>query len=330
MSYTQLKESERVVIEILLEEGKSIRSISKRLGRNVGAISREIKRNKNQNSGGYIALKANKKAIKRSRDQRYKAPLKNPKVFLYVRQKLREYWTPEEISGRLSIDHPEESIHHETIYRYIYNTKKTRGMRLWKYLKNHRKKRMKKHGRKVQRSKITDVVRIDERDKSILLRTEVGHWETDNMGGKVKDISTFTGTVERKTRLVLLDVLKNRKAATKTESLTTDLEVFPPEFVETITTDNGSENSDHKEWSNQIHGTKVYFCNPYHSWEKGSVENMFTRVRRYIPKGTSIDKISKQQAKLIQNKLNNTPRKCLNYLTPNEAMMLELQKFNKP
>ena len=89
---------------------------------------------------------------------------------MYVRKKLRELWTPEEIAGRLSIDNPEESIHHETIYRYIYNSKKTRGMKLWKYLKNHRKKRMKKHGRKVQRSKIKDVIRIDEGDKSILLQ----------------------------------------------------------------------------------------------------------------------------------------------------------------
>lgn len=330
MSYKQLKEPERVVIEILLEEGKSIRDISKRLGRNVGTISREIKRNKNQNNGQYLASKANKKAIKRLQNQRYKAPLKNPKVFLYVREKLRELLTPEEIAGRISIDHPNESIHHETIYRYIYNSKKTRNMNLWQYLKNHRKKRMKKNGRKVQKSKIKDVIRIDERDKSILLRTEVGHWETDNMGGKVRDISAFTGTVERKTRYTLLDVLDNRKAVTKTESLTEDLGVFPPEFVETITTDNGSENSDHKQWSIKIHDTKVYFCNPYHSWEKGSVENIFTRVRRYIPKGTSIDLISKVDAKTIQNKLNNTPRKCLNYLTPNEVMMLELQKLNKP
>lgn len=328
MKYTQLKESERVVIEILLEEGKSIRSIAKRLERDVGTISREIVRNKNQNSGQYVAIKAHAKAIKRLKDQRYKAPLKNPKVFLYVREKLRELWTPEEISGRLRIDHPEESIHHETIYRYIYNSKKTRGMKLWRYLKYHRKKRMRKFGRKVQKTKIADAIRIDNREKSILLRTKVGHWETDNMGGKTKDISAFSGTVERKTRYTILDALENRQSVTKTESLVTDLSQFPPEIVQTITTDNGSENSDHKQWSEKMRA-KVYFCNPYHSWEKGSIENVFTRVRRFIPKGTSIDTISKQQAKQIQHRLNNTPRKCLNYQTPNEAMMLELQQFNK-
>lgn len=328
MKYTQLKESERVVIEILLEEGKSMRTIAKKLGRNVGTVSREISRNKNQNSGQYVAVKAHIKAIKKLKYQRYKAPLKNPEVFLYVREKLRELWTPEEIAGRLPVDHPEHSIHHETIYRYIYNSKKTRGMHLWQYLKYHRKKRMTKQGRKVQSSKITDVIRIDERDKSILLRTEVGHWETDNMGGKTRDISAFSGTVERKTRYTILDVLETRKSVTKTESLVTDLSEFPKEFVQTITTDNGSENSDHKNWSSRM-DTKVYFCNPYHSWEKGSIENVFTRVRRFIPKGTSIDKVTKQQAKAIQERLNNTPRKCLNYLTPNEAMMLELQQLGK-
>ncbi|MCA9370303.1 IS30 family transposase [Candidatus Woesebacteria bacterium] len=219
MKYTQLKESERVVIEVLLEEGKSMRAISKRLGRNVGTVSREIQRNRNQNSGQYVAIKAHTKAVKRLKYQRYKAPLKNPKVFLYVREKLRELWTPEEIAGRLRIDHPKESIHHETIYRYIYNTKKTRGMKLWRYLKYHRKKRMRKYGRKVQSTKIKDIKRIDNRDKSILLRTNIGHWETDNMGGKTQDNSAFCGTVERKTRFVLLDVLENRKATTKTKSL---------------------------------------------------------------------------------------------------------------
>ena len=328
MKYTQLKESERVVIEILLEEGKSMRTIAKRLDRNVGTISREISRNRNQNSGQYVAVKAHIKAVRKLKYQRYKAPLKNPEVFLYVREKLREIWTPEEIAGRLKRDHPEHSIHHETIYRYIYNSKKTRGMYLWQYLKNHRKKRMVKNGRKIQSSKIADAIRIDERDKSILFRTTVGHWETDNMGGKTKDISAFCGTVERKTRYTILDVLENRKATTKTESLATDFSEFPEKFVQTITTDNGSENSDHKEWTRKIN-TKVYFCNPYHSWEKGSIENVFTRVRRYIPKGTSIDKVTKKQAKAIQHKLNNTPRKCLNYLTPNEAMMLELQQLGK-
>lgn len=328
MKYTQLKESERVVIEILLEEGRSIRTISKRLDRNVGTISREIKRNKNQNSGQYIAIKAHKKAVKKSCDQRYKAPLKNPEIFLYVRKQLRALLTPEEIAGRLRINHPNQSIHHETIYRYIYNSKKTRGMQLWQYLKYHRKKRMRKFGRKVHKSKIKNVVRIDERDKGILLRNKVGHWETDNMGGKTNDISSFCGTVERKTRYTILDVLETRQSVTKTESLVTDLSQFPEKFVQTITTDNGSENSDHKNWSTKMK-IKVYFCNPYHSWEKGSIENVFTRVRRFIPKGTSIDTISKQQAKAIQERLNNTPRKCLNYLTPNEAMMLELQQLNK-
>ena len=330
MKYVQLSEVDRVVIEVLLDEDKSIRKIAEKLDRPPSTISREIKRNRNQNSGQYVAKKASIKALKRLRIQRYKAPLKNPLVFLYVREKLRLLWTPEEIAGRIKLDLPDESVHHETIYRYIYNSKKTRGMKLWKYLKNHRKKRMKKHGRKVKGSKIKDIIRIDERDESILLRTDVGHWETDNMGGKTRDISAFCGSVERKTRFVVLDTLSNRKAVTKSKSLITDLLPFPEYMVKTITTDNGSENSDHKEWTKNIHGTKVYFCNPYHSWEKGSVENIFTRVRRFIPKGTSIDLISKKDAKLIQDKMNNTPRKCLNYLTPNESMTLELLKKEKP
>lgn len=329
MRYRQLKESERVAIEILLDEGKSVREIAKKLDRDPGTISREISRNKNQNTGQYIAQRAQKKSIKRAYKQRYKAPLKKPLIFLYVREKLRLGWTPEEIAGRLNLDYPGDSIHHETIYRYIYNSKKTKKEELWQHLKNHRKKRMKKHGRKVQSFRIKNVIRIDKRDKNILLRNNIGHWETDNMGGKVSDKTAFTGTIERKTRYVLLDVLGDKKAQTKTNSLAEDLNQFPKEFVKSITTDNGSENTDHKQWTTKINNLKVFFCNPYHSWEKGSVENIFTRVRRFIPKGTSIDLISKNDAKLIQNMLNNTPRKCLNYLTPNEAMFIELLNFKK-
>lgn len=329
MKYTQLKEIERGKIEVLLEEGNTLRSIARKINRNVSTVSREIERNKNQNTGQYLATKAQKKAIENLQEQRYKAPLKNPEIFLYVREKLRELWTPEEIAGRIKIDFPHLSIHHETIYRYIYNPRKTKGMELYKYLKNHRKKRMKKYGRKVHKSKILDIKRIDERDQSVLLRKEVGHWETDNLGGKSIDKSSLTGSVERKTRFTLLDFLEDRKSVTKTESLVTDLSQFPPEIVKTITTDNGSENSDHKSWSNKIYNIKVYFCNPYHSWEKGTVENTFSRVRRFIPKGTSIDTLCKSQVKIIQDKLNNTPRKCLDYLTPNEAMMIELKKINQ-
>lgn len=329
MKYTQLKEIERGKIELLLEEGQSFRNIARKIRRNVATISREIKRNRNQNTGQYLADKAHQKAIKNLKEQRYKAPLKNPEIFLYVRQKLRELWTPEEIAGRIKIDLPHLSIHHETIYRYIYNPKKTKGMKLFKYLKLHRKKRMKKQGRKVYKSKILDVIRIDERDKSVLTRQEAGHWETDNLGGKQKDKTSLNGTLERKTRYVNLDKLSDRKSVTKTESLVTDLSQFPPEIVKTITTDNGSENSDHKKWSERIYNIKTFFCNSYHPWEKGSIENLFSRIRRFIPKGTSIDKISKEEIKIIQDKMNNTPRKCLNYLTPNEMMMIELQKIKK-
>jgi IS30 family transposase len=329
MSYKQLEQADRIVIEVLLEEGKTIRQMAKKLARDPGTISREINRNKNQNTGQYTAKMAQRKSNKRLVKQREKAPLKKPLVFLYVREKLRLGWTPEEISGRLPIDHSDESIHHETIYRYIYNPKKTPKMRLWRYLKNHRKKRMKKYGRKVKRVKIKNIVRIDERDKSILTRLESGHWETDNMGGKTKDKSSFSGTIERKTRYVLLDVLKTRKAVSKTKSLATDLSVFPSKLIKTMTTDNGAENADHNNWTKKINNLLVYFCNPYHSWEKGSVENIFTRVRRFIPKGTSIDLIDRQTAKYIQYRLNNTPRKCLNYLTPTEAMNLELQKIKE-
>jgi transposase, IS30 family len=157
--YHQLTLSEREQLFAWHEAKVGIREIGKRLNRNPGTVSRELKRNASGSGKNnrdyltfkYLPCKAQKKAEKRARKQRTKAPLKCPEIFLYVREHLRKpyYWTPEEIAGRLSLDHPELSIDDETIYRYIYG-RKQRFMKLWVHLRHHRKRRMKQHGRKVK------------------------------------------------------------------------------------------------------------------------------------------------------------------------------------
>src|SRR3989344_8817212 len=142
-NYKHLSLEEREKLFCLKEQGLSLREIGKILGRSDTTLGRELKRNKTgigKRSNEYLIFeylpcKAQVKSDKRSLKQRYKAPLKNPKVFLYVREHLRQGWTPEEISGRLLQDHPGESISTETIYRYVYSQNfKTRGCKLWEYL----------------------------------------------------------------------------------------------------------------------------------------------------------------------------------------------------
>lgn len=335
MNYKHLSLEEREKIFCLKEQGVSLQDIAKRLKRNVGTISRELKRNRTGKgkisneflSMSYIPCKAQEKADKRALRQRQKAPLKNQQTFVFVRRHLREGWTPDEIAGRLPIIHPGHTISYETIYRYIYSPQ-MRRYKYWQYLTLGRKKRMKKNGRTVHRdSKIPGSISIDLRPEVVSLRSRVGDWETDNIIGKLTDKTALSVTVERVTRLTILTRLSNRLAQTKKEALVRRLGIFPEELLLTLTTDNGSENSAHKDISESLKLT-MYFCHAYHSWEKGTVENMNQRIRRYIPKGVSIDSLTDKEISEIEHKLNSTPRKCLGYLTPYEKM--ELVKSSLP
>lgn len=327
MSYKHLDLIEREKILCLKEQGCSLQDIAKRLSRNVGTISRELKRNETGKgkksreylSFSYLPCRAQEKADKKALKQRQKAPLKNPLVFLYVREHLREGWTPDEIAGRLPIDHPGYSISYETIYRYIYSPK-MRRYKYWQYLTLGRKKRMKKNGRSVHRDgKIPGAISIDLRPEIVAARLRIGDWETDNMEGKKTDISVVSATVERVARLTLLDKLPDRLAQTKTRTVALRLLEYPKSARKTLTQDNGKENSYHEQMK-KVTGLDIFFCHAYHSWEKGTVENTIGRTRRFLPKGQSIDNLAPQQIKEIERRLNSTPRKCLEYLTPYEKM----------
>jgi IS30 family transposase len=323
--YRHLSLEERERTFGLKEQGLSFREIARVLGRHHTTLSREYGRHAKYGRG-YLPCRAQTKAELKAVRQRTKAPLKNPLVFVYAREKLRAGWSPETIAGRLSIDHPGETICPETIYRYVYSSRKTYGMKLWRYLKLHRKRRMKKHGRKVQSPTIENVFRIDKRPRTVEKRRQAGHWETDNLGSPPSDRRAVSLLVERKMRFNRLALLPDRTAATKAKKVNQALLKFPEEMRKTITADNGRENADHENIT-AVTGAKVFFCLPYHSWEKGTVENRFGAVRRFIPKGTSLDTVTPRQIKIIERKLNSTPMKCLGWLTPYEKMREELNKL---
>jgi len=331
-TFKHLSLEEREVIYGGLKEGLSLRTIARELGRCHTTLARELQANSKSLLGNpngtskYLPCKAHAKALKRAVKQRSKAPLKEPTIFLYVREHLREdRWSPETIAGRLPLDHPGKTIDDETIYRYIYKGSMKR-YKYWQYLTIRRKKRMKKYGRKIHRDgKIPGSISIDLRPKGVELRSTLGHWETDNVIGKITDRGALSVTVERMVRLTIISKLKNRTAAAKTEALVKRLMTFPEEARQTITTDNGKENSYHLQITKELK-TPVFFCHAYHSWEKGTVENTNGRIRRYIKKGESIDVFSDEQIAAIEYILNNTPRKCLRFLTPCEKMIEVLQK----
>lgn len=333
--YKHLDVSERVEIYSLLKQEKTLREISQLVGRNVGTISRELKRNKSRCDLKYLPTKAHENANKRSINQRTKAPLKNPETFLYVREKLRQdHWSPELISGRIKFDKPHLSICPETIYQYIHG--KGKRHRLWRYLEQRHKRRRIKTGRCVQKgksqSKIPSAISIDMRLKRANNRSQAGHFETDLMEGKRSQKTALSVTVDRKTRHTFLGKVKNKTSEEKQKVLTfqlkqlQSLEKSDKPIVRSITADNGSENTNHGEISKDL-GVRFYFCHPYHSWEKGTVENTIKRVRRYIPKGTSIRKLTNSQILWVENRINNRPMKCLNFQTPNEVMEQETNRY---
>jgi len=323
--YHQFTLIERETLYGLLQQGKTYRYAAHILHRSHTSIAREVKRNRkygNEYLGNvYIPCKAQRCADTRKEKQRRKAPLKHPAVFLYVREHLRMGWSPELIAGRLSHEYQHLSICPETIYRYVYSKRtKTRGMHLEQYLTLRRKKRMKKSGRTVHRyGRIPEAISIEKRPKSIATRKTIGHWETDNVLGKQKDKTVLSVTVERTTRFTLLTKLHNKKATTKADALINRLHLFPSCARQSLTADNGLENIYHQRITQET-GMPVYFCHAYHSWEKGTVENMNGRIRRYLPKGMSLDTVSTEVIQTIEDILNATPRKCLNYRTPREMM----------
>jgi IS30 family transposase len=316
--YKHLNLEEREILFAGRESGKSFREIGERLGRDHSTLSREWRRNAKYGKP-YIPCKAHAKAEKRGKEQREKAPLKEPLIFLYVREHLRMGWSPEQISGRLPIDHPSKHICTESIYQYVYHPR-NKEEKLWQYLPSKKKKRIKKNGRSIKRKgKIPNAQSIDKRPRSVNKRRKVGHWETDNMEGKKSDESVVSVNTERVSRYTLIDKLTDRGAAPKTDTIKDRLLDFPKPARRSLTADNGKENTNHEEITDYL-SMPVYFCHAYHSWEKGTVENTIKRIRRYIPKGESIDPIPGKEIKMIEDKMNHTPRKCLQFLTPYEKM----------
>jgi len=318
--YKHLSLEEREKMYAWLEAGVTLREVGRRLGRDHGGLSKELSRNR---KGGrtYVPCYAQRRAKRVGERQRYKAPLKGPETLVYVRQHLRGpfFWTPETISGRIGIDIKGAAIDTETIYRYIYSPKNNKD-RLWQYLPCGRKRRMKKHGRKVQnKGKVPNAKSIDVRPKLVGTRKVPGHWETDNVCGIRLSKPALSVIVERSFRVTLISKVLNQTMLEKTRSVVKRLEGKPKAFLKSITADNGRENYGHQDTSRAL-GIEMYFCHAYHSWEKGTVENRNKQIRRFFPKGTDFTHVRVGHIQAVEKIINNTPLKCLGYLTPYEKM----------
>lgn len=326
MKHTHLTDTERLELSILLGKGYSLRDIGNAMDRSHTSISREIKRN--SANGKYQPKKAKAKARNRRKLSKYQGMKvrERPKLKEYIVEKLKLKWTPEEIAGRLKeIDTHLPYISGKGIYKWLYSAY---GQRYCHLLPKQRCRPKKKRKKKTKREMIPNRIGIEYRPVEANERTELGHFEEDTMvsGRKTRSKAALAILCDRKARYSKLRKMPNMKPKTH---LRAQKKMAVGLKIKTITYDNGIENKSHEELAKDL-SISTFFCNPYSSWEKGTVENTIGRIRRFIPKGADVAKYTSKQIQAIEDWLNHTPRKCLNFRTPYEIMFKNLHSNSLP
>lgn len=315
--YIHLTLAEREEISIGLSSGKKIIDIARTIGRDCSTLYREIKRNNAQvNTVQYRANRAQLRTDERKKSSHARKRLKNLVIQKYIVRKIKEEWTPELIAGKLPIDKPGLTTNHESIYLWIYKDRRD----LIKYLPRGHRFRQKRSSIKNKRCiRVPDRVMIEHRAPHVEDRKEAGHWETDTAVSR-QSKAAITATVERKSRYLIVKKIKGKTALCMHTAVVKSLKKFPQKLKKTITYDNGTENANHK-LTDAVLKTKAYFCNPYHSWEKGSIENRIGMIRRYFPKKTDWSLITQRQLDKVVKKINIRPMKLLGFKTPEEVFV---------
>lgn len=313
MSYHQITSGERYSIAALRTQGFNQSEIARALGRDRSTISRELRRNSSRFDGAYRPSKAIEKTSgRRSRSRRNRRFSKVD--FKAVEALLRQDWSPEQIVGHLRL-HGGLSMSHETIYRYVWSDWHVGGT-LHTHLRGARKKRRKRYGAYDSRGRLAGKRHISERPVAADQRSEIGHWEIDTVIGK-GSLHCLVSVVERKTGYTLIGKLKARTKE-QTNRRTLNLMRRHSDKFKSITADNGTEFHDYIDIE-QATGVHFFFATPHHSWERGTNENTNGLIRQYVPKGTSMTKLSQHQCNAIARKLNTRPRKRLGFRTPEEC-----------
>jgi IS30 family transposase len=312
--YKQLPKEDRDRLSLFKAQGRSLREIAGLIGRDVSTVSRELRRNAAPiYQGCYLAHKAQERADARKAAAHERERLRKPQLRAYVGRMLRRGWSPERISGRWKVL-GREPISHEAIYQWVYAEARALIPCL---VRAHRRRLRRGHSSRHKSSHIPSRTPISERPKAIELRKQPGHWEGDTIVSR-QSRPALQVLVERKTRYTRLRKLPAKEAASMRASINRALARYPKHLRRSITYDNGSENTQHLQVNARL-GTVSYFCEPMHSWEKGSVENAAGLVRRRLPKKTDFAMVSLDQVQRTERWINGLPRKCLGFKTSAEA-----------
>jgi len=312
---------EREEISRQIASGNSLRKIARTLYRTPSSISREIHQSGVVERRYYRAVFAQQQSNKRRHKLHKNRKLTNNTLLRkFVLSHLAKNWSPEQIAKRLALLYPNDMdmrISHETIYSYLYVLPRGELKReITACLRRHHKHR--RHHRKGRQKNcpIQDYLSIEERPPEVADRIIPGHWEGDLIVGKL--CASAIGTlVERTTRMTFLVKLKNRDARRVREAFAEEFKHLPKGLRKTLTYDQGIEMAEHKLFTQETN-ICVYFAHPHAPWERGTNENTNALLRQYFPKGTDFTKISKERLKMVQDELNDRPRKTLGFYTPHE------------
>ena len=312
MTYKHLSQAERYQIHALMKAGHDQSQIAKVLDRNKSTISREL--SLNTGSRGYRPKQACEISADRAQNSR-NASTVAPWVKEQANALLRVQWSPEQIASQLPISH-------ETVYQHVYADKAQGGM-LWKNLRCQKQKRKRYAGGRERRGQIPNRRPLSDRPLHIEARKQVGHWECDTVIGANHKGAVVT-MVERKSGYAVIAKVANKTSALVSSAIVDKLKPMAVR-VKTLTFDNGKEFAGHAYIDEQLQST-AYFARPFASWERGSNENLNGLLRQYVPKKRAMSTVSDEEIRMIQNRLNNRPRKRLGFKTPAEVFHQSLKR----
>ena len=312
MTYKHLSQAERYQIHALMKAGHDQSQIAKLLDRHKSTISRELSRN--TGSRGYRPKQACEMSADRAQHSR-NAPTVEPWVREAACALLCIQWSPEQIASQLPISH-------ETVYQHVY-ADKAQGGTLWKHLRCQKQKRKRYASGRDRRGQVPNRRPLSERPLHIEARRQVGHWECDTVIGASHKGAVVT-MVERKSGYAVMAKVEKKTSELVSSAIVDKLQPMAAR-VKTLTFDNGKEFAGHAHIDQQLQST-AYFARPFASWERGSNENLNGLLRQYVPKKRAMSTVSDEEIRMIQNRLNNRPRKRLGFKTPAEVFHQSLKR----
>lgn len=318
MPYHHITSEERVKIEALLDVGCSQSAIADQLGRSRSTIMRELDRNFWNARMPYRAKRAEKrrKDIRATANAAFRKITPDSDLEQEIEKRIRQYWSPEQIAGRLRRGRRKTVICHETIYRYISHQKRD----LIPFLRHGKKRRYRRrYGTKIRENRREEAKkkRIETRPTVIEKRSRSGDFEGDTIVGAEKTIHIITH-VDRRSGKLFADKADSASAAEVRRITTRRFKKIAKKKLHTITYDNGVQFAEHETLERDL-GISVYFAHPYHSWERGTNENTNGLLRQFFPKRSSFKDVTQTQIDAAVRRINTRPRKRLGYRTPNEV-----------